>query len=214
MVTTGQDNIELVTGNYQVDKENLTPDEWHAIIHATTETLTVEYLKGLVSIQQILSWDRNCVPCQIDHSLVMDDGLNRANMIECATLESLPHKWEDWPRIDGEAQAFDSAKESMLVFQRGRDGKSQFAILTVTWQILDTTSQDLDRRLNAVNISMENRVQINELFVRSKYPSNLGELILGTLSRAQRETAQELNRRAGAAAKAASILEGFRSRMK
>lgn len=219
MVTTAQDNVGLVTGTYQIDKRNLTPEEWHQIIHTAVEVLTVQYLKGLVSVHKILGRERNCVRCEIDLDIQINDSLSRADLLECVTLKTLPHNWEEWSYLEGTPGVRDYAKESFLVFQRGREGKSQFAIITITWELSESISSaqglptETYRYLKAAYVAIENQVRIDQLFANSPHATHMGELILGAFSRAQRETANSLSDRAEIASRAATLLEGYRARL-
>src|SRR4051812_34998508 len=103
MVKAGQENnYLLVTGQQVVDPATLTPEEWHQIIHSALEKITVEYLRGLVSLNALIEDRPNMPPTKFAVKAIREGHLLEtfpgANLLFLATTRPLP-SFDAWPRL-------------------------------------------------------------------------------------------------------------------
>ncbi|KND49498.1 MAG: hypothetical protein AB203_00255 [Parcubacteria bacterium C7867-008] len=192
MVATMHDRrVAIATGTARVDPSKLGADYWAFIIRHAASRLTMDYLHGLQSIEQIIKSDDQPYERSYDPSVFRIPFDARTKGIVCARLKDLPVDVASWPQIPadpGHDAFYQTATESVLVLERQRKG-FDFWLLRSEWELMgpeEIRPWLRGRSLHARKVDLEEILQDN---------TELASNILFTLLRAQEETTARLTER-------------------
>jgi hypothetical protein len=222
MVATRLDNVAFVTGRrkYTLAAHMLTPEEWEKILLSAAETLTLDFLRGYVSIPQILRYrDMDNGRLQIEHEpeKLKAAGIDEKDVwLVCAFIQATPLP-RLWPKNE---KTYRTVPEQILLLKRirryspDRDTRPrsfEFHMLTSRMRLIHRPNED--RWMKATSHSLKAVELLDVLNGTGDALTQFGCQMLKRLARAQLDTLQDLAARREAAEFAADQLAGFSERL-